>query len=469
MYKRGVILELRKKKAIIFNDSGEYEKIDRIEGMFVGQVVDYIEAGSKHKNRITYAMSVAAVLIAVLLSYSVFKNFRNEVFAYVTLDMNPSMEFSINDKNRVVDLKPLNVEAEKLTKGLSVKGKDISLALSSVMEQLTKLGYFDVESDNIIILSTSTSELWDEDDKRNIQISEIVALLKEIIKDRTNNHAHIETISASPELRSLSIKSDMSVGRYALYTKALEEGKDISLQDAKTVPLSQLLGSQDSSANNPEKTSNSENNTDDSLKSDIAQSNKNSEESKEDLSHSENTQTDTLGSKTEDKKTETITNDQEDTKKALPGTTMPKFGESSQTPGWKLPMPYNKEEPPGTKPPGIMPPAIMPPPPIGPQPKGGELEPFLRENTGGEMRDTIKPSPDKQPKSGKSDIIPEGEKPDMGIGIPGGNVEKDRPLIDEGFMKKPGVEKDKEENSGLPKGPDKILPDKGKGQPGGIG
>lgn len=41
MANKGVILELRKKEAILFNDMCEYVKIKRVDGMFVGQLVEY--------------------------------------------------------------------------------------------------------------------------------------------------------------------------------------------------------------------------------------------------------------------------------------------------------------------------------------------------------------------------------------------------------------------------------------------
>ncbi len=456
MYKQGVILELRKKEAIIFNDAGEYEKIERIEGMFVGQLVDYKKTRSKHKNKILSAMSVAAVLVAIFFSFSVLKNFRNEVFAYVTLDINPSLEFSINDKNCVVGLKPLNLEAEKITKGLSVKGKDIGLALIDVMDELEGLGYFDLESENIVILSTSASELWDEDDKRNIQINETVASLEEIVRDCTKNHAHIETISATPELRSLSIKSDMSLGRYALYTKALEEGKDISLQDAKTAPLSQLINSQEYSSSNPDKTSTGNDNADELLNSGAAASNKNSGERKEGLPASQNMNTDTLGSNADDEETDTLTHDEEGTKKVLPHT-MPGVDEVRQLPEERPALPSHNGERPSTKPQISV-----------SEPRGEEPKPLPHENTEGEMRETLGPSPAKPPILGKPDNGPEGEKPGFGFGMPGGNIEKGRPFIDDDFMKRPDPEDGKEGDEELQREPDRPLPDKGEDAPDSI-
>ena len=241
MYKQGVILELRGREAIVFNNAGEYEKIKRLEGMTVGQVVKYNKAINNRANRILQAVSVAAVLIAVLFSYSIFKASREQVFAYVTLDMDPSMEFSINSANDVLGVRSINHDAEEITKSLEVKGKKINAVVSEVMEKMEKLGYINSDKTTVILLSTAANASLDKDDKRNVQIDKTMASIKETVKNCTKNQAYVEAISSTSEIRNLSIKADMSLGRYVLYTKVLEQGEPISVQDAKIVPLSQLV------------------------------------------------------------------------------------------------------------------------------------------------------------------------------------------------------------------------------------
>lgn len=242
MYKQGVILELRKKEAVVFNDQGEYDKIERMDGMYVGQVVEYKKAINKNTKRLISAISAAAVFIVIFFSYGLFKYYNQQIFAYVTLDINPSMEFSIDNENCVISLKPLNTDAENITKALNVKGKNIDRAITDVIVRLEINGVIELNSDNIIVLSTSASGLWDKKDKRNTKIEQTRTLVEETVRNYTKSYAVVESIVATPETRKLSIEADMSLGRYVLYKRAISEGYNISLQDAKTASLSKLIG-----------------------------------------------------------------------------------------------------------------------------------------------------------------------------------------------------------------------------------
>lgn len=263
MYKQGVILELRKKEAVVFNDYGEYDKIERIDGMYVGQVVEYKKTINKNIKRLISAISAAAVFIVIFFSYGLFKYYNQQVFAYVTLDVNTSMEFSIDNENCVISLKPLNSDAENITKALNVKGKNIDMAIADVITQLEKSGFMERKSDNIIVLSTSASGLADKKNNRNTKIDQTRTLVEETVKNYTKSYAVVESIVATPEIRELSIEADMSLGRYVLYTKAISRGYNISIQDAKTVPLSQLVGYAKLEEDNYDKVNNTQNEPED--------------------------------------------------------------------------------------------------------------------------------------------------------------------------------------------------------------
>lgn len=343
MYKQGVILELREKEAVVFNEAAGYEKIERIEGMFVGQIVEYKKTKNKDMNRFIWAISTAAVLIAIFFSYGLYQNSREQVFAYVTLDINPSMEFSINNKNCVIRLKPLNHEAEEITRSLEVKGKNIYTAVEDVIAELKRQGYISYKNENIIVLSTSASDLWDKEDERNTKINETTSFVEETVKNCTKSYALVQIVSATPEMRKLSIKADMSLGRYALYAKALEEGKSMPLEYAKTAPLSQLIGYGESEEVNADKVD-SEENTHNSPGTSTPAVDKIVDKGIDDINDSDKTVTDSSKPKVEIVKNEPLTKNDESEKVTLPNSTIPVLGkdvvpESSPT------IPYNDEKP----------------------------------------------------------------------------------------------------------------------------
>lgn len=312
MYKQGVVLELRKKEAVVFNQFGGYEKIKRKDGMVVGQVVEYQK--TVNTKLMVSAVSAAAILMVMFFSFSILQYINPKIFAYVTLDINPSMEFSIDNENSVIKLKALNSDAEKITKVVSVRGKNIDTAIAEVLNEISKTSFIGHKEDNVVVLSTSASDLWSKEDELNRRLNETSILVEKTVRKFTKNYVVVETIPATPEMRKQSIEADMSIGRYALYTKAIEEGYKISLQDAKTAPLTQLIGYTRTAEGDFNKVDNVQNNSNDINRSSSATSKNDYDKNIKDLEVPQKSSTD---SKVESVNNESLPNKKEEVKTSI--------------------------------------------------------------------------------------------------------------------------------------------------------
>lgn len=246
MANKGVILELRKNEAILFSDMCEYVKIKRVDGMFVGQLVEYTVPKKNSKTGyIALITSVAAALMLIMGYNIVFHNLTSQVYAYIAIDINPSIEFSIDRNNNVISLVPLNSDAKKIAKHADVKGKPISEAVLYILSVLKDTGYVNPEAPNIVLLSASTAIVpggsEPETAKESIDFRETIKAVKNSIENHQTLNFTVEVICVTPELRKASSEHHMSMGRYALYSNALGKGTAITESDAKNKPLSDLL------------------------------------------------------------------------------------------------------------------------------------------------------------------------------------------------------------------------------------
>ncbi len=244
MKKKGIILELRTKEAVVVNDLCEYEKIKRTEGMFVGQMVEYsIPYQTKAFNHVSAISSVAAVLFLIVVGYLAFiLNMNPKVYAYVDLDINPSMEFSIDKNNTVIDLKPLNSDAEELISTFEIKKKNINDAISYILKSLDAKGYISSDNENLILLAASYSE--DSEISENTTentIEKTINTIKRTIESVENKNISVKVIYAEPNLRKKSIDNNMSMGRYVLYKNAQKIGANITSTDAKSAKVKDLI------------------------------------------------------------------------------------------------------------------------------------------------------------------------------------------------------------------------------------
>ena len=240
MKKKGIILELRTKEAVVVNDLCEYEKIKRTEGMFVGQMVEYGTPSQAKAFRHVAAISrVAAVLALIVVGYLTFiLNMNPKVYAYVDLDINPSMEFSIDKNNTVIDLKALNSDAEELISTFEVKKKNINDAISNILKSLDAKGYISSDNENLILLAASYSE---DSEMAENTIEKTINTIKRTIESVENKNISVKVIYVEPNLRKKSVNNNMSMGRYVLYENAQKIGANITPHDAKSAKVTDLI------------------------------------------------------------------------------------------------------------------------------------------------------------------------------------------------------------------------------------
>ncbi len=240
MKKKGIILELRTKEAVVINDLCEYEKIKRVEGMFEGQMVEYSTTRqTKVFRNVAAISSVAAILVLCIVGYLYFfLNMNPQVYAYVDLDINPSMEFLIDKNNSVIDLKPLNSDADGVISTFEVKKKNINDAISYILERLSEKGYISSDNENLILLAASYSE--DSKIAENT-IEKTINAIKGTIEKVDNKKISVKVIYVKPDLRKKSIDNNMSMGRYVLYKNAQKAGADITPYDAKSAKVKDLI------------------------------------------------------------------------------------------------------------------------------------------------------------------------------------------------------------------------------------
>ena len=78
--------------------------------------------------------------------------------AYVTVDINPSIELVINEKEVVVYANALNEDAEVLLLELEVVGLNVDDAMELIIAKAIELGYIDVDAEEVYVEVSSTSD-----------------------------------------------------------------------------------------------------------------------------------------------------------------------------------------------------------------------------------------------------------------------------------------------------------------------
>ncbi len=166
-------------------------------------------------------IAVAATIMLVF-SIGLFGNFAlSPVSAYVTLDSaNSSLQIAVNNEAKVESVTALNAEGEKLLNRLSLKDKDLYLAVQEIVKQSCSSGYIDQEKENLVLASVTKV--------KDINISE--DKIREVIYNEMYSGkypGYVVVCNADQKQWKQANKSGRSVNRLIFAEKAKESGVTI--------------------------------------------------------------------------------------------------------------------------------------------------------------------------------------------------------------------------------------------------
>ena len=244
----GIVVKIQGEKAIVVSEAGIFERVQHREGMFVGQKIlygdkDIIDKKKKYKYFIPAIASIASVFI-LLMSY--FKFFYNDpIYAYIAVDINPSLELMINKDNTVIDVTALNEDGEIVLSNVKYKGELLEKVVYKIIKNSEEQGIIvKSEKKEIVLISTAFADKKQPAEKELFNDRLITSLKNEIDKEPDNN-IDIQFVEVSIDTRKLASETEVSMGKYLIYEKAKEKGKDIPISVLKSSNLNKLIEEND--------------------------------------------------------------------------------------------------------------------------------------------------------------------------------------------------------------------------------
>ena len=247
----GIVYEIHSNKVIVLTPDSEFLVIKRTKDMCLGQQVKFNIQDVKKTMKPIYkyasiASSIAAAFILIFMYLRV--PFYDNVYGYINVDINPSIEFVVDKEFEVLHSKALNDDAKTIAKGLDVKGKDIYSVINDFMDKCEDHGYIVAKEDNVVLVSASVHDKSMKFFKSIDDDTELEKFLVNINKKiNSNNDKDISgrVIKVSPGDRKAAVKNNLSMGKYYLMEKAKASGLDLSVEDMDKEKVSDLLAAID--------------------------------------------------------------------------------------------------------------------------------------------------------------------------------------------------------------------------------
>lgn len=236
---RGIAMEDGKKKFGVLLPDGSFVMIKSDSVSKIGKEIVFHESqivDLKRQLNFKIFYSAAAVFVMLLVSMAVFVNdtVDKNIYAYIDVDINPGMEFYIDDKHTVIGTKALDKEGSDVLKNLSLKGFDIEEAIIEAVNKAESIGY--IKDGGAVLISGCIDK-----SNTNHQASDFYNLSEGLKGKFKTEDVRIEYVEVTMEQRKLAQEADISMGRYYLYNKAKEYGIDLSIDEARSEKIKDLL------------------------------------------------------------------------------------------------------------------------------------------------------------------------------------------------------------------------------------
>ena len=227
---KGIIIEKSNDNSVILLSDGSIKKIKSTFELEIGSVVNVNDTISSSDFYIRKLVSMAAsVLLVASIGIGVYA-WKNPV-QYISIDINPSLELSVNCFQRIISINSLNDDGWKLVETVSLKAQTYESGINRIINSAKNLGYINGEGDVLISISSEDEKL---NERTQITIREKV----------TDN---IEVMTFDTEEHNTSLKKGLSPGKNNIIEKVIESGIGLDKNDLVDIPVNELIKKLDES------------------------------------------------------------------------------------------------------------------------------------------------------------------------------------------------------------------------------
>lgn len=246
---KGVVMEIESKSIVVMRPDGHFDRLPRRNRSYeLGEEIEYAEPRRRSidwrspRTAGWSALAAAVVFCVVFLASFSGKMGSMQVAAYISMDINPSVEIGIDAGEQVIELNGLNVDGIQLIEKLDAyEGK----LLTEVTEQLLAAadeGALAAGEAEIVIAGTVMG------DAQGLINEEVIV---EKVRQQVTTHIaatrpeqveayQVTAFTAPQEVRQEAVKNGVSAGKYTVYLTAKSSGASVTLEELKTTSVLQI-------------------------------------------------------------------------------------------------------------------------------------------------------------------------------------------------------------------------------------
>lgn len=192
------------------------------------------------KNRSNIIRRVAGIAAAFVLlcglGIGLFAYQTTAINTTISLDVNPSVEITVNKGEKVIAVTPLNADGEAIVNGLDFKGSDLDVTVYALIGSMLDKGYIS-DISNSILLSVNS-----RDEKTGAEIRErLSADINARLQTESFSGAVLsQTVTEDQELRDLAETYGISVGKAKLIRQITLQNTAYTFEELVSLTINEL-------------------------------------------------------------------------------------------------------------------------------------------------------------------------------------------------------------------------------------
>ncbi len=181
------------------------------------------------------AGALLTVTILALVALGGFKVYNNPV-AYISMDINPSVELGLNFMNRVISTVGVNDDGINLIEEIELTNRTAEEAIQILVQEADKQDYLEEDGSSVVALTTFAKN---QNNAKKIE-DRIQDRVKEIIDEENMNYV-LYVDHANLELRNEAEDYDISPGKYRLILMLQELDSSIEVSEYKDASVKEIM------------------------------------------------------------------------------------------------------------------------------------------------------------------------------------------------------------------------------------
>ncbi len=202
-----------------------------------GSVIKMTE--NKRKKSLIYKIAAVAAAFVILLGGSIIAfnvTMGNNVATTVFFDVNPSVEILLNRDDRVLEVKALNADGEKIVGDMDMKNTDLDVAVNALVGSMLKNGYLS-DIANSILISVDN----DDPQKAAALQQRLIESINAIIGGASFDGSILsQKLSHDEKISELADKYGISLSKAQLISDIIEKNPLMTFEELSKLSINEL-------------------------------------------------------------------------------------------------------------------------------------------------------------------------------------------------------------------------------------